>query len=67
MELRESRILAENHVLPRVLSCSEANGCGSSGGRVHGETERPSDRATGECWGRHGRGGWLKRVPARSL
>jgi hypothetical protein len=46
MELRESRILAENHVLPRVLSCSEANGCGSSGGRVHGETERPSDRAT---------------------
>lgn len=40
IELRESRILAENHVLPRVLSRSEANGCGSSGGRVHGETER---------------------------
>ena len=46
IELRESRILAENHVLPRVLSRSEVNGCGSSGGRVHGETERPSDRAT---------------------
>jgi hypothetical protein len=28
---------------------------------------RPSDRATGKCWGRDGRGGWLKEGAARGL